>query len=89
MIVVLSDGRDREASGLGPAETLRIADQIKRTPAITICSAYFAQKGLSDPEAEDVLRRIASNPVTGYKTVYDAETLRAFFVSSVSAGRRI
>lgn len=89
VIVVLSDGRDREASGQGPAETLGIAEKIKRNPAITLCAAYFAEKGLSDPEAEDVLRRIASNPVTGYKTVYDAETLRAFFQASLSAGRRI
>ena len=89
VIVVLSDGRDREASGAGPDETLRIAEEIKRNPSITLCTAYFAQKGLSDPEAEDVLRRIASNPVTGYKTVFDAETLRSFFQASLSAGRRI
>jgi len=89
VMLVLSDGRDREASGAGPDETLQIAEEIKRNPAITICTAYFAQKGLFDPEAEDVLRRIASKPATGYKSVYDAETLRSFFLSSLSAERRI
>lgn len=35
----------------------------------------------------ETLEEIASDPVTGCKTVYDAETLRAFFIASVSAGR--
>jgi hypothetical protein len=89
VLVVLSDGRDKEGSGQGPDETLRIAEEIKRNPAITICAAYFAQKGRSDAEAEDVLRRIASNPASGYRTVTDAGTLRSFFQASLSAGCRI
>ncbi len=87
VIVVLSDGRDREGTGEGPEESIRIADAIKRNPRITICTCYFATDGLIDPEAEETLRRIASDPVRGYRTVTDAATIREFFLASVSAGR--
>lgn len=89
IIVVLSDGRDREGTGEGPEETLAIAEAIKCNPAIRICSCYFAEKGVDDLEAQDTLRRIASNPATGFTVVYNAETLRNYFMASFSAGRPI
>jgi curved DNA-binding protein CbpA len=86
VIVVMSDGRDGEGGAGDPAETLRVADEIKRNKAITLCSTYFAEIGTSDTDAQNHLRAIASNPATGYKTVYDADTLRKFFIASVSTG---
>lgn len=82
VIVVLSDG----ACG-NPTRTKQIADQIKQNKKITICAAYFGVKGQSGSGVLETLEEIASDPVIGCKTVYDAETLRAFFIASVSAGK--
>ena len=82
VIIVLSDG----ACG-NPVQTKAIAEQLKRNEKITLCAAYLCAKGQSGSGVLETLEEIASDPVVGCKTVYDAETLRAFFVSSVSAGR--
>ncbi len=84
VIVVMSDGLDGE-----PAGSLRLAEEIKRNPAVTICTTYFSQVGAVEPQAQDHLRALATYPATGFKTVYDAETLRKFFIASVSAGTNL
>lgn len=89
VIVVMSDGLDGQGGVGNSAETLRIAEDIKGNKDITICSTYFAKVGASDAAAQDHLRAIASNPATGYKTVYDDETLRKFFIASVSTGTNL
>ncbi len=81
VIVVLSDGLDFDPTG-----SMRLADEIRNNPRITICSTYFAEVGALEPAAQDHLRALASNPGIGFKTIYDAETLRKFFLASVSAG---
>lgn len=85
VIVLMSDGRDGEGGLADPRDTLRLAEEIKRTPHVTICTTYFARVGSVDPPSQEHLRSIATNPETGYKTVYDAETLRRFFIASLSA----
>ena len=80
VIVVMSDGMDGD-----PAGTMRLVEEMRKNPAITICSTYFAEVGLLNPAAENHLRTLASRP-TGFKTLYDGETLRKFFINSVSAG---
>jgi Mg-chelatase subunit ChlD len=82
VLVVMSDG----ACGKG-AQTKAIADRIKQNPKVTVCAAYFAVKGQSGTGVLNTLEDIASDPLNGCKTVWDAETLRAFFISSVTAGR--
>jgi hypothetical protein len=52
---------------------------------VTLCTTLFATIGQSDAAGEALLRDIATDPVMGYKTVYDAETLRNFFERSMSA----
>ena len=89
VIVVMSDGRDGEGGVTDPAETRRIAEEIKRNPAITICSTYFAEMGSQDPQAQDHLRALASDSGNNYKTVYDAESLRAFFLASLSVNTNV
>lgn len=89
VIVVMSDGRDGEGVPSIQAETLRVADDIKGNPAVTICTTYFAGVAGPDAVAQDHLRALASYPATGFKTVYDAETLRKFFIASVSAGTNL
>jgi len=89
VIVVMSDGRDGEGGVGDPAHTLRLADEIKANPAVTLCTTYFGIPGEGDTVAQDHLRALASNPATGFKTVYDAETLRKFFIASVSAGHNM
>lgn len=84
VIIVMSDGADGNAP-----ETMRVAEEVKRNPAVTICTTFFAEVGSPNPEAQDHLRAMASYPATGFKTVYDAETLRKFFIASVSAGTNL
>lgn len=84
VIVVMSDGM----SGTDP---IPVANKIKQNPNITICSTLFAQKGTADSEtqeAKQLLMDIASTPEQ-YKTVYEAETLRKFFIASVSSGKNV
>lgn len=81
VILVMSDGECFEAE-----RTRQIADAIKASdPRVTIAAAYFATKGNPAGGGTTLLRGIASDPVEFYKTVYDAETLRNFFISSQSA----
>jgi uncharacterized protein YegL len=82
VIVVLSDG----ACG-NPAATKAIAQRIKQNDRIKICAAFFAVKGKADSGVMELLEEIANDPISGCKTVYDAQTLRDFFIASVSAGR--
>jgi hypothetical protein len=81
VIVVMSDGMDDD-----PTSTLRIAEDIRRDPAVTIATTYFRGLGEFDQNAQDHLRALASNPETGFQTVHDADTLRKFFIASVSIG---
>jgi len=83
IILVMSDG-----CCSNPAQTKQIADRIKTGPngsLVKICSTLFATIGSKDAAGEALLREIASDPVMGYKTVYDGETLRSFFEKSISA----
>jgi Mg-chelatase subunit ChlD len=83
IILLMSDGDCQDA-----AKAREAADRIKKGPngsRITICSTLFATVGKSDPASEAVLKDVANDPVMGYKTVYDGETLRGFFEKSISA----
>jgi len=83
VILVMSDG-----CCSAPGRTKKVADRIKNGPhgsRVKICSALFASIGHADAAGETLLREIASDPVMGYKTVYDGETLRTFFERSISA----
>lgn len=84
VIIVMSDGRDCECGVGDPEQTLRIAEEIKSNPGITICSTYFAAIDGQDQSEQDHLMKIASDPSKHYKTVSDAESLRAFFMASLS-----
>ncbi len=84
VIIVMSDGRDGDGGVGDPEETRRIAEEIKRSSAITICSTYFAGIDRKDRQEQDHLKSLASNPMNNYKTVYDAESLREFFYTSLS-----
>jgi Mg-chelatase subunit ChlD len=84
VIIVMSDGLDGD-----PAGSLRLAEEIKQNPSVTICTTYFSEVGAVEPKAQEHLRALASYPATGFKTVYDAETLRKFFMASVSAGTNL
>lgn len=80
-IVVMSDG----ASGGNP---IAEADKIKEAyeQKVQICAAYFSGKN-GDSYAEQgkaLLQSIVSNPNL-YATVYSAEQLRKFFMSSMSS----
>lgn len=82
VILVMSDGLCHQ-----PDRTRQIANRIKTGPfsnKITICSTLFATIGNPDPAGEQLLRDIATDPSRHYKTVYDAETLRGFFIASLS-----
>jgi uncharacterized protein YegL len=83
VIVVMSDGMCGSSN-----QTRQIANRIKQNSKVTICSTLFAQVGSQGSElaeAEQLLRDIASDAVSGYQTIYDPETLRKFFIKSMSA----
>lgn len=84
VVVVMSDGQCGN-----PQATVGVAQSLKGIDRVTLCATHFAQVGQSDPAAQLTLKQIATDPVRGYKTVYDAESLRAFFLASVSAGKAI
>lgn len=84
VIVVMSDGMCGD-----PAGTLAAAGKVKQRERVRLCATYFARVGQSDPAAQETLKKIATDPVGGYKTVYDAESLRAFFIASMSAGQNL
>ena len=83
VILLMSDGCCSD-----PAKTRDIVTAIKSGEnggRVTICTTLFATVGKPNPAGDMLLRDIASDPVMGYKTVYDAETLRNFFERSMSA----
>jgi uncharacterized protein YegL len=83
IILVMSDG----CCG-NPKKTKEVAERIKNGQHgsnVKLCSTLFATVGATDAAGENLLRDIASDPVMGYKTVYDGETLRTFFEKSISA----
>lgn len=78
IIVVLSDGLSEETN------TLAIAESIKENPKITICSTML-ESSTPEPRANQLLQNIASDPVLNYKTTYDKDTIRDFFIKSASS----
>jgi Mg-chelatase subunit ChlD len=90
IILLMSDGCCED-----PARTRAAAERIKKGPngsRVTLCSTLFATVGKKDTGGEALLKDLASDPVMGYKTVYDGETLRGFFersISTASGGVRI
>lgn len=79
LILLMSDGLCFE-----PEKTKQIASEIKNNPQIQIACAYFGKVGEVDAKAQEVLKEVSSDPVAYYATVYDGETLRAFFERSIS-----
>jgi len=83
LILLMSDGCCSDST-----QTRAVAERIKNGPhgtQVKICSTLFASVGNPDPAGEALLRDIANDPILGYKTVYDGETLRSFFEKSLSA----
>lgn len=83
VILVMSDGCCSE-----PSRTRQVVSAIKggaNAGRVRICAALFARVGQADAAGEALLRDIASDPIMGYKTVYDGETLRGFFEASLAA----
>ena len=78
VVIVLSDG-------MSSGEPKVVAQEIKDIGSdVVIASTLFASKGESYPQAIEILKDIASDPIANYTTVYDAEALRNFFVASLS-----
>jgi len=83
VILLMSDGCCSR-----PDLTRTIAQRIKTGPngyRVTIACTLCGTVGSVDTAGEALLREVASDPVKYYKTVYDAETLRAFMLASASA----
>ncbi len=78
VIVLLSDGECHE-----PDKTKSVAEDIISNPQIKICTTFFSKMSGSIPEAELLMKEIASAP-TLFENTYDVETLRKFFESSIS-----
>lgn len=84
ILLVMSDGMDQNSS-----ETLRKVEAIKtgnNSGRVTFATILFAKVGES-PEggASSHLKTICSDTQRFYKTAYDPETIRNFFINSISA----
>lgn len=83
VILLMTDGEDGNTNG-----TIQKVEEIKNGPysgQITFCTTYFGQPNKTNSIAENHLKNIATDRVMGFKTVYNADTLRKFFTSSISA----
>lgn len=83
IVLILTDGEDQSKS-----KTKSAINAFKSTPSsgqVIFACVQFAGIGELNVKAADHLKELSSNPVTYYKTAYDAETIRKFFVSSISA----
>ena len=78
VVLLMSDGECA-----APAESQQLATELKTDDRVTLATTFFATKGQSSG-GQNLLRAICSDPTMFYKTVYDAETLRAFFMASMS-----
>jgi uncharacterized protein YegL len=79
LILLMSDGDSHERE-----KTIEIATEIKKNVDIEIACAYFGEVGNNDPNAQNLLKELASN-ATKFSTIYDGEALRNFFIASLSA----
>jgi len=80
LILLMSDGMC-----FNPETTKAIAKTLKSNPNISIACAYFGMIGNNDTNAQNLLKNISSDSILYYNTVYDGDTLRAFFERSISA----
>jgi Mg-chelatase subunit ChlD len=83
VMVVMTDGECQK-----PDSTREIASMVRQNANITLCTTLFATIGEANPNAQTLMQEIASSPAQ-YKTVYDAESLRKFFIASVSSGKNV
>jgi uncharacterized protein YegL len=79
VVVIMTDGESQDLD-----RSVEIANELKGDPAVTICTTYFAKKGKPNPAAKDLLLQLASDP-NKFLTVFDGDTLRDFFIASVTA----
>jgi uncharacterized protein YegL len=86
-IIIMSDGLCQ-----APDVTKEVASNLKQNDKIMICSSLFTQPAKAgEPEtseAKTVLADIAS-AANLYKTTYKETDLRQFFISSMSAKRKV
>ncbi len=79
VIVVLSDGECHQ-----PDKTIEVANRIKNNASIKMCTTFLSAPNNHILEAEDLMKKIASDPVINFENTYDPNSLRAFFESSMS-----
>jgi uncharacterized protein YegL len=88
-IIIMSDGLC-----LAPDKTKQIADELKKCNKIMVCTTLFTDRNkISDGdketyEAKNILQDLAS-AINLSKVSYKENDLRQFFISSMSAKRRI
>jgi hypothetical protein len=79
IILLLSDGECHE-----PEKTLKVANSIKKLEKINICTTILSRTGENNTNAENLMKDIATDTIIGFKRTYDPDTLRNFFVKSLS-----
>lgn len=80
VVLALTDGEDGD-----PDAARAAAARLTENPRVKLACAFFATRG-QPPQGLPLLRSICSQPATQWcTTVYDAETLRKFWIASVTA----
>jgi hypothetical protein len=79
VVVVLSDGECHD-----PNQTIAVANRIKSIPKVKICTTFLSKIGKSIPEAEDLMKEVATDSTRDFRKTYDSQTIRDFFENSLS-----
>ena len=79
VVVLLSDGECHD-----PQQTTAIANRIKSIPKVKICTTFLSKPGNPIPEAESLMKQVATNANSDFRNTYDSQTIREFFENSLS-----
>lgn len=84
-IVILSDGMSEIT------QTRAVAEGLKRNPRIELYGCQFlgCDPSPNQDRGSDLLRSIVSNSERGFTVAHDTETIRGFFISSISTSAGI
>ncbi len=84
VIVLMSDG------GANEGDAISVANALKSITDITICTTLFSAVGEDIAKDKELMQNIATSPSEPhYRTTYEAEDLRKFFIASMSASKNV
>lgn len=77
VVVLLSDGECHN-----PSKTLEVARRLRSNKLITLCTTFLSTPGNEKKGAENLMKQMVKDSALEYKTTYDEESIRQFFIAS-------